>query len=263
LFNHNTVSNANYNSMQLKAQKSYSNGLSFMLSYTWGHSIDDSGGTFVGEGGRGFSFQDMYNRRADRSNSFQDIRHRFVASYVYQLPFGTGRAFMNQNRLANAILGQWQVQGITTVQTGSPVDVGQACNRANTNNVGILHPDLVGDPNAVPSGRSTAQKVAQWFNTSAFVNVCPDPSGPGPFSWGPPIRNDVFGPGISDTDFGIAKDFPIREQTKLQFRAEAFNLFNHTILGQPAATAGNADFGKISGTTIDAREIQFALKLYF
>lgn len=263
LFNHNTVSNANYNSLQLKTQKTFSSGLSFMMSYTWSHSIDDGGGTFVGEGGRGFSSQDQFNRAADRSNSFQDVRHRFVASYVYQLPFGTGRAFMNQNRLANALLGQWQVQGVTTIQTGSPVNVRQSCNRANTNIAGVQHPDLVGDPMAVPGGRSTAQKVAQWFNTSAFVDVCPDPAGPGPFSWGPAIRNDVFGPGTSVTDFGVAKDFPFHERARVQFRAEAFNLFNHTILGQPAATAGNADFGRISGTSIDAREIQLALKLVF
>lgn len=262
LWAQNSVSNANYNSMQLKAQKTFSRGLSFMLSYTWSHSIDDGGGTFVGEGGRGFSAQDEFNRAADRSNSFQDIRHRFVASYVYQLPFGIGRTYMNKSHLANALLGQWQVQGITTVQTGSPVNITQACNRANTN-FGAQHPDLVGDPTAVPGGRSTLQKTQEWFNTAAFKNVCPDASGPGPFTWGPAIRNDVFGPGTSVTDFGVAKEVPFSERARLQFRAEAFNVFNHAILGQPGTVAGANGFGQIGGVAIPARQLQLALKLMF
>lgn len=254
-------SNANYNSLQTKVQKTYSSGLSFLASYTWSRTIDDGGGTFVGEGGRGFEFQDSYNRGAERGLADQDIRNRFVVSYVYQLPFGRNRRFMSQNHIADAFLGQWQVQGITTFQSGSPVNVGQACNRANTN-AGSQRPDLLHNPNDLPSGRSHATEVNEWFDTSAFVNVCPGLNGP--FSFGDAGRNIVIGPGEDESDFGLAKDFPLwSDVRRLQFRAEAFNLFNHPVFGQPAGTAGVANFGRISGTTIDARELQFALKLYY
>jgi hypothetical protein len=254
-------SNANYNGLQLKAQKTFSAGLSFIASYTWSKTIDDSGGTFVGEGGRGFVFQDTFNRGADRGLADQDVRHRFVVSYVYQLPFGRGHRFMNQNRAADAVLGQWQIQGITTMQSGNPLNVTQACNRANTN-AGALRPDLLRNPNHMPNGRSHAEQVAEWFDTSAFVNVCPGPDGP--FSFGNAGRDITIGPGEDESDFGIAKEIPLfAESRRLQFRAETFNLFNHPIFGQPAGTAGVANFGRISGTTIDAREVQFALKFYY
>lgn len=260
LFYQDTNSNANYNSLQAKTQKTFSNGFSFLASYTFSKTIDDSGGTFVGEGGRGFVFQDTYNRAADRGLAAQDIRHRFVVSYVYQLPFGHGRRFMNQNRVVNAIVGQWQAEGITTFQSGSPKNVTQACNRANTN-AGSLRPDLLHNPNDLPGHRSHAAEVAEWFDTSAFVNVCPGPDGP--FSFGNAGRNIVIGPGEDDSDFGLAKDVPFGETTKLQIRAEAFNLFNHPIFGQPAGTAGVANFGRISRTAIDNRELQLAMKFYF
>jgi len=131
--------------LQAKVQKTFASGLSFLASYTWSKTIDDSGGTFVGEGGRGFVFQDSYNRGADRGLAAQDIRHRFVVSYVLPTALRHGRQFMNQNRVADVVLGQWQAQGITTLQGGSPVGVGQACNRANTN-AGSMRPDLLAQP---------------------------------------------------------------------------------------------------------------------
>jgi hypothetical protein len=261
LFYQDYNSNANYNSLQLKAQKTFNNGLSFLASYTWSKTIDDSGGTFVGEGGRGFVFQDTFNRGADRGLADQDVRHRLVVSYVYELPFGRNRRYMNQNRVADTLLGQWQVQGVTTMQGGNPFNVTQACNRANTN-AGAQRPDLLHNPNRLPRGRSHAAEVAEWFDTSAFVNVCPGPDGP--FSFGNAGRDITIGPGIDESDFGVAKAIPLWSETRrLQFRAEAFNLFNHPVFGQPANTAGVANFGRIAGTTIDARELQFALKFYY
>ena len=168
---------------------------------------------------------------------------------------------MNQSRVADTFLGQWQANGITTFQGGNPFNVTQACNRANTN-AGAMRPDLVRNPNDLPARRSHAAQVAEWFDTSAFVNVCPGPDGP--FSFGNAGRDIVIGPGEDESDFGLAKVFPLHgESRRLQFRAEAFNLFNHPVYGQPAGTAGVPNFGRISSTTIDARELQFALKLYY
>jgi hypothetical protein len=94
--------------------------------------------------------------------------------------------------------------------------------------------------------------------------LCPDLAGPGPFTYGDAGRNIVIGPGINDWDFSIFKNIPLgSEHRSLQFRTEVFNLFNHPIFGQPGGTAGTPQFGQISTTAIDSREIQFGLKLVF
>src|SRR5439155_27075230 len=90
-----------------------------LLGYTWSKTIDDTGGTFVGEGGRGFVFQDSFNRHMDRGLASQDVRHRFVASYVYELPAGKGRRFLNQDGVVDAVLGGWSMNGVTTFQAGN------------------------------------------------------------------------------------------------------------------------------------------------
>jgi hypothetical protein len=260
VFYQNYNGNANYDGLQLKVQRNFTKGFMLLAGYTWSKTIDDTGGTFVGEGGRGFVVQDPLNRRGDRGLAAQDIRHRFVVSYVYQLPFGKGRPFLNQGGVADVILGGWQLNGVTTYQSGSPILVDQACNRANSDS-GDARPDVVGNPK-LDSGRPSGQLVNEFFNTAAFVNYCPGPNGP--FSWGNAGRNIVIGPGVADWDFGLYKEFRLgSEQRKLQFRSEFFNILNHPIFAQPGATAGTPQFGVISGTAFDSREIQFALKLYY
>jgi hypothetical protein len=125
-----------------------------------------------------------------------------------------------------------------------------------------MRPDLLHNPNDLPGGRSHAAEENEWFDTSAFVNVCPGANGP--FSWGDAGRNLVRGPGIQDWDFGVAKNIPLgAESRRLEFRAEFFNLLNHPIFSQPGSVAGTSSFGVIYGTSVDPRQIQFALKLNF
>ncbi len=251
---------ANYNGLQLKAQRNFANGLMFMAGYTWSKTIDDSGGTFVGEGGRGFVFQDGENRHSDRGLAAQDIRHRFVLSYVYELPFGRGRRFLNHGGVTDLALGGWQMNGVTSFQTGSPLTITQQCNRANTDS-GNMRPDVVGNWK-LPSGRSSGELVSRFFNTGAFYNYCP--ADQGPFNFGNAGRNIVIGPGMNNWDFGLYKEFRLPgEDTRLQFRSEFFNLFNHPIFGQPGSTAGTPQFGTITYLAVDPREIQFALRLSF
>ena len=251
---------ANYNSLQLKAQRNFAKGFMMLLGYTWSKTIDDTGGTFVGEGGRGFVFQDSFNRHMDRGLASQDVRHRFVASYVYELPAGKGRRFLNQGGVVDAVLGGWSMNGVTTFQAGNPILITQACNRANTD-VGGMRPDVVGNPK-LDTGRPSGELVSQFFNTAAFASYCPGPDGP--FNFGNAGRNIVIGPGVNVWDFGLYKEFRLKgEHKRLQFRSEFFNLFNHPIFGQPGGTAGTPQFGVIGGTALDPREIQFALKLYY
>ena len=260
LYYMNNNGSANYNSFQFKVQRPFAQGFMLLLGYTFSKTIDDSGGTFVGEGARGFTSQDAYNRHADRGLAAQDVRHRFVASYIYELPFGRGKPFLNQGHMANALLGGWQLNGVTTFQAGNPVFITQVCNRANTDS-GAQRPDLAGNPK-LSSGRPSGELVNEFFSTNAFVNVCPGPEGP--FTFGNAGRNIVIGPGINLWDFGLYKNMGFRgENVRLQFRAEFFNLFNHPIFGQPGNTVGTPQFGKIGNTAIDSREIQFGLKLNF
>jgi hypothetical protein len=255
--------NATYNGLQLKVQRPFARGFQILAAYTYSKTIDDGSGTFVGEGNGGFYPQDSYDRHMDKGLAPQDVRHRFVVSYIYQLPFGKGKQFLNQGGAGSAILGDWQINGITTFQTGSPVFVTQVCDRFNAFGLGgAPRPDLVGNPNDLSHSRPDGQQVAEFFDTSAFSQYCPGPNGP--FTYGNAGRNIVNGPGITNWDFAIYRDFPIKGETnRLQFRAEFFNLANHPIFAQPGGTAGTPNFGAIGATAFDSREIQFGLKLYF
>jgi hypothetical protein len=259
---------ANYNGLQTKVQKKFAKGFEMLAAYSYSKALDNSSGDINGEGNGGTP-QDPRNLNADYGLALQDARHRFVISYIYQIPLGRGHRYADAGA-PNAILGGWQVGGITTFQSGNPVFIYQACNRANTNS-GSLRPDLVG-PWKLDTSRPSGELVSEWFNTSAFVNVCPDLSGPGPFTYGNAGRDIVIGPGIKDYDFSIFKNIPLGEHRSLQFRAEAFNVFNHPIFSQPGQVAygasggdeaGTPQFGEISSTAIDSREIQFGLKLLF
>jgi len=253
----------NYNSLQVKVQRNYTNGLMLLAGYTYSRTLDDTGGTFVGEGDRGFTFENSADQRHhDYGLAPQDIRHRVVVSYIYDLPFGRGKEMLSTSRLADAVVGGWSVDGVTAWQGGSPVSMYQDCNRANTD-AGTARPDVIGDWH-LSSSRSDARKVAEYFNTAAFVNVCPDTNGPGPFSFSHTGRNFVIGPGLQDWDLGISRRFRLKgDSTWLQFRAEFFNLANHPNFGQPDNYAGDPAFGTISYTASDAREVQFGLKLAF
>ena len=251
--------NATYHSGQFKVQRPFSNGLTFLGAYTWSKAIDDTGGTFVGEADRGGGFQDSYNRLAEKGLAGQDIRHRFVFSYVYELPFGKGKPFLNAGAPSH-ILGNWQINGITTFQTGSPFTVVQAFNGAN-NDVGQRRPDAVGDPNRchlvdLVESKSPCRSTRLHFEKPATDTVN------GPFRFGNSGRHTVIGPGIQNWDFAAYKDFPFNERSRIQFRTEFFNLLNRPIFANPGATLGTAQFGRLSATSTDSREIQFALKLY-
>jgi hypothetical protein len=243
---------ANYNGLQLKAQRKFTNGLEFLASYTWSKTLDNSDGTFVGEGGRGFDSQNLLDPTSEYSYAAQDVPQTFTVSYIYELPFGTSKKFLNHG-VAAAVLGGWQVNGITRVISGSPFTVSQASNGANTD-VGDFYPNVIGN------AKLSNPTVGEFFNTAAFAV-----NGPvnGVYSWGNSPRNGVFGPGTVDSDFSLSKNIHIKERGLIQFRTEVFNIFNHPIFAQPNAVLGTASFGTLTSTAIDNREIQFALRLSF
>src|SRR5262245_55885465 len=238
---------AAYHALQFSAEKRLTHGLSGLLSYTWGHSIDTVGQSFGG-GADGPLPQDPRNRRADRGNSPFDIRHRLTIAWNYALPFGKGRKWLSGGGPPEYALGGWQINGISTFQTGLPFT--PTANSATVNTGTGSRPDRAGD------GKLDDPTVDRWFDTSAFAT-------PAQFTYGNSGRNILYGPGRVNFDFSIFKQFRVTEGLNLQFRTEFFNLINTPQFDLPNAAIGASNAGTITGVVGTPRQIQFGLKLVF
>jgi len=271
----NSVGAARYDSLQIKAEtKSARHGIYALLGYTWARNFDsgltDGLGTNVGA---------LYwplpgTQRLDWGLSQLNINDTFTASILYDLPFGKGKRYgSNLGGVANAVLGNWQVNLIERAESGFPLFVVDSANIGPTTTPGpgntgtdlnynffsFNRPDLIGDPNGKHCLPNTE------FNTCAFAHAPAGELGTAP-------RAPVYGPRFVNTDFSIMKDFPMsfREGMKLQFRAEFFNLFNHpqffmggiADLGEQDISSPSS-FGVINQTLNNPRLIQFALRLNF
>lgn len=234
-----------YHALTLKAEKRLSKGLTFAGNYTWSKSIDDASDP----GGTSFEANLPQNVRdvnvAEKALSSFDHKHRFVSSYIYQLPFGKQAVGAREK-----ILGGWQIGGIVTLQSGAPFTVNLGVDQANIGAGPAQRPNVLRNPN-LSSGRTPER----WFDTSAFTL-------PDPFTFGNAGRNIIFAPGYSDVDFSIQKDTSLTEKVRLKFRAEAFNLFNHPNFDVPNRVAFSPSFGRIFSADA-SRQIQLGLKLEF
>ena len=257
---------SNYNSLQVRLEKNFSHGLQFEASYTYAHALDDASSAALGSLNNG-DFRNELDPALEYGNSDFDVRHRFVVSYIYQLPFGQGKKFGDDaTGLKNQIIGNWQVAGITTASTGNWFTVTDAATNVSTSDGGggvgffEVRPNVVSNPNASPCVPGTV------FNTCAFVdNMIPS-------TFGNAGRNIVRGPGFQNWDMSIFKLFPVHEQIRFEFRAEFFNIWNHVnpvfepigeISEEPQPVEfGTPQFGFPQGAR-DPRFIQLALKFYF
>ncbi|MFN0120277.1 MAG: hypothetical protein ACKV2V_07225, partial [Blastocatellia bacterium] len=245
---------SSYHSLQMTFQQRLDFGLSFLGAYTWGRSMDDASGFFNSAGDANFP-QNSYNLRAERGRSSFDLRHRFSGSWSYDLPFGKGKAWL-QNGPAASILGGWQTHGVLTLQTGRPftVALNPDLDNSNTGRASLGfgandRPHLAGDPqlsNPTPE---------RWFNTAAFRT-------PAFGSFGNAGRNIVEGPGLANVNFSLVKNVAFNEKYALQLRAESFNLMNHPNLDLPDNFVGSPSFGAIRSAQ-NPRRIQFGVKLLF
>jgi len=188
--------------------------------------------------------QDVYDLGAEKASSSFDHRHRVVVSFIYKIPLAS-----SASGWVNALFGQWQAGGNFTAQSGAPFTVNISSDQANIGAGPAQRPNLMGNPN---DGPKTAQ---QWFDTSVF-------SLPALYTFGNTPRNAAIGPALEELDLSIQKDIRLAEAVKLQFRAEAYNLFNHPNFNIPNRIAFTANFGSISSAQ-DSRQLQFALKLAF
>jgi hypothetical protein len=180
-----------------------------------------------------------------------DIRHNWVTSYTYELPFGHSRRFLTGSaRWTDLILGGWNSSGVLSFRTGLPVTVGES---PDTSNAGSLAPR----PDALRSGILPEDKRGPdlWFDTAAFSRQAPN-------TFGNAGNGTLRDPGINDIDFSLQKQFRVTERRRFEFRAEAFNVFNKPQFTSIGHTLGNANFGKATAAEAE-REMQLGLKFYF
>ena len=242
------VGNSSYNGLLIKLQQRYSNGLSFLVSYAYGKSIDDSPGTPYNVVPSRSTAENPHDFSLERGLSGFDLRHRFVFSPVYELPFGPGRKYFTGNRYTGWFVGGWEISGILSLQTGRPFTV-----LVSTDNANIL--GNVDRPNVIGNANSGPHTVQQWFNVNAFQLA---PAG----TFGNEGRNNVIGPGLKNLDVSLSRVFRLTERLAVQFRAESFNVVNHPNFDQPQQTFGVAGFGSIPMAEAP-RQIQFAAKVRF
>jgi len=231
-----------YHSLQTSISKRYSQGLSFEGSYTRSKNMDD-----------GESHQNSYNMRDDRSVSSIDIAHRFVMSYIYELPFGRGKKFGNGwSKWMDLAAGQWQVNGITTYQSGTPLGISassaagifQSLQRANNNG------------QKATLDTPIRQRLTRAFDTSVF-------SQPTAFTLGnlSPRISDLRNHMLKNHDLSLFKDFQIVERVRLQLRAEALNAFNTVRFSGPNTSVTSSSFGQITTQANAPRQMQLGLKI--
>jgi len=247
--------NSNYNSLQVRFQQRLDFGLSILSSYTWSKSIDNASSFFSSAGDPNFP-QDSFNTAGERGRSNFDVRHRLSVSYGYDFPCGKGRTFIANSGLLSALLSGWQTFGIITLQSGRPFTVALLSDIDNSNTgrstLGFGANDR---PNVVGNAELSSRTPDRWFNTSAFAFP--------PFgSFGNAGRNILDGPGFANFNASVLKTTKIVEGLNLQFRAEAFNLFNHPNFNLPDNFLGSPTFGRILSAQ-SPRHIQFGLKLLF
>ena len=255
-----SIGRGTYDAMQLEFKKRYTGGLSYQVSYTYSKSLDEGSSGWFGVEGN--SLTDPYNIKGSRGPSGFDLTHILAVNTVYDLPLGKGRRFSIHNSALDYALGNWQVNGIFSAHSGLPFSVyWGASDLANTGNVSwdqYERANLVGDPHSgsCPNGSPVGSQSC-FFNTSAFAV-------PALYTFGNSSRDSMRSAPYWDLDASVFKQFGFGEARRFEFRAEAFNLFNTVIFGQPGNDISNtANFGKVTSAANTARQLQFGAKFIF
>jgi hypothetical protein len=250
----NNVGTTFYQGLEIGLRQRLAHGFSYSIAYTRSVLKDDASSVFDASILTGpianYPVADSFNRAGERDYSTGDTPNVLVASTTWDLPFGSGRAH-RLHGVVGALANNWTTTMLVTLQSGMPIAVTQTTNSNAFAGYGIQRPNLVGNPE-LPADQRT---VSQWFNTAAFA-IAPQ------FTIGTASRNPVRGPGYQDVDLALIRRFPIGGVRNIEFRAEAFNLFNTPPLGAPNGTAGTAAFGTITSAG-DPRVIQLAMKFLF
>jgi hypothetical protein len=265
-----------YHALQASFQKRFGSGGTVSVAYTMSKLIGDTDtSTIFNEGGftsfsNAISPQDSTNLKAERALSGFDVPQRAVISYVVDVPVGKGKRYLsNVSGVGDKLISGWGLNGITTLQSGFPLQLHASAPSAGPLPLDILmgvnfiglRPNVVSACSKSVSGSAT-KRLNEWFNTSCFV-------APPSIGYGDPDGNEgpsdssLRSDGVANFDFSMFKDTQIAEKVKLEFRAEAYNLFNRVQFGPPGNTVGTSTFGVVSSQLNNPRELQFGLRLSF
>jgi hypothetical protein len=233
-----------YHGLQTTFSKRFSHGMTFEGNYTFSKNLAHEE-----------SHMNSYDISISKTVTSNHQPHRLVFSGVYELPFGRGRRYGNSmSRVADLFAGGWQVNGILTLQSGTPLSI------SATNSIGLYTKAARANNNGTSAAKSGSvrDRLNEYFDKSVF-------SQPAPFTFGTAGTRvpDVFSPRTNNVDFSLFKQFAITEQLRLQFRAEAFSAFNYVQFGTPNTTVTSGSFGLISSQANLPRQMQFGLKLIF
>ena len=241
---------ASYNALAITVEKRAAHGLTFLAGYRWAKMLDElnGGGTSLGQGD--YTTPDP---KFDHALSSVDVNHQFIGSYVWELPTPQSLGFFGRN-----VIGGWRSSGVLTLRAGFPYSILSGLDYSYSG-IGSDRADLIGDPSLAGS-RSKAAQLAEWFNTAAFTFNAPG-------TFGNAGRNILRAPGLATFDFSMSKSFPLKfgpfaETQHLDFRAEAFNLFNRANFGRPDRTITDPTFGQVLSAG-DPRILQLALRYSF
>ncbi|HYA26218.1 MAG TPA: TonB-dependent receptor [Terriglobales bacterium] len=293
---------SNYNSLQAKLERRFANGISFLATYTWSHSLDDAQAPLGSNGDGGYPNINVEPIRQQYSNSPFDTRQRFTFNGNYRLPFGHGQKYLNRNGILDYVVGGWSSTLSFAAQTGNPFSVDASGSSvtpfSGASGASVYYATLIGDPfkagGTPPASNpgitcpTSVRNRNNWYNPCAFGNPSAGSliignqtvAGAAAMPYLGGVRDEVSGPGYERINLSLFKDFRIREKTTLQFRADIFNLFNTPSYANPSSNYNNG--GASSGVnnnssqggqitlprsfqnyTPDARFIQLALKLSF
>ena len=243
-----------YHALVLRLEKRFSNGLSFLVSYTGSKTLDNASGRIFGVNAFVPPVQNIYNLAAERAVSEADISRQLVITHAIDLPFGRGKALLGgANSVVNTIIGGWTASGTALFNTGYPLSL------SSTGNSGVysavLRPNSTGQSAELDG--SVESRLSRYFDISQFTI-------PAPFTFGNVSRTlpDVRSPGRRNYDFALQKQFAATERVSVLFRAEAFNLTNTPYFFAPGTALGSTSFGVISASSGE-RQIQLALKVLF
>jgi hypothetical protein len=274
-----------YNALQAKLEHRMANGLSFLATYTWSHSMDDAPSALGATGDGGYRNTNLVPIIDDYANSPWDTRQRFTLNGLYQLPFGVGRAHLDHKGPADLVAGGWSTSLTFAAQTGNPFTVYPDITTAAGGGARaiLIHDPFApgGSPDASNPGVTCPSRVRNkqnWYNPCAFANPLPGAlispgskvtSLPQVLSFLGGRRNQITGPGYERINTSIFKDFATFRDQKAEFRTDIFNLFNTPAYGDPSVTSNNSNGGQITAPrffqndTPDARFFQFSFKYIF
>ncbi|MFB3923951.1 MAG: TonB-dependent receptor domain-containing protein [Terriglobia bacterium] len=259
--NYPTMGNSTYHSLQLTARKNSTSGLTFIAAYTFSKTITDTDTALYYPS---YYVQDFYNRRLEKSIAGFDHPQSLKLTWIYSLPFGRGQRFLASAGKLDRLVSGWQITAIQQYISGDPLVVSSSLGaRINP----AVRADIVsGTSQTVPTTRLDVENGTQFLNPDAFADPpsSPDNGYPLRLGTGPRFLPNVRGPVHLNEDFGIIKNTRITESISFQFRADMFNVFNRTGLGNPDTALGDgSDFGKVFGPMNGPRIIQFAVRLNF